>query len=97
MYAVEEALDLLAGEGLWMDAMRIKAFPFNNEVADFITSHERVYVVEQNRDAQMRSLLMIELNIHAEKLIPVLNYDGMPITAEAIVTGIKSTKETAAA
>lgn len=97
MYAVEEALDILAGEGLWMDAMRIKAFPFNDQVTDFIAKHKRVYVVEQNRDAQMRSLLMIELSVHAEKLIPVLNYDGMPITAEAIVNGIKSTKETAVA
>jgi 2-oxoglutarate ferredoxin oxidoreductase subunit alpha len=97
MYAVEEAMDVLAGEGLWMDAMRIKAFPFNDQVRDFIAKHERVYVVEQNRDAQMRSLLMIELSIHAEKLIPVLNYDGMPITADAIVQGITSTKVSTAA
>jgi 2-oxoglutarate ferredoxin oxidoreductase subunit alpha len=97
MYAVEEALDILAGQGLWMDAMRIKAFPFNKDVEDFINDHKRVYVVEQNRDAQMRSLLMIELSAHAEQLIPVLNYDGMPITADAIVKGVVSTKESAAA
>jgi 2-oxoglutarate ferredoxin oxidoreductase subunit alpha len=97
MYAVEEALDILAGQGFWMDAMRIKSFPFNNDVAEFIAAHERVYVVEQNRDAQMRSLLMIELGISAERLVPVLNYDGMPITADAIVKGIVSTKEHAAA
>ena len=48
--------------------------------------------MEQNRDAQLRSLLMIELNVHSEKLIPVLNYDGMPITADAIVGKISSTK-----
>jgi 2-oxoglutarate ferredoxin oxidoreductase subunit alpha len=97
MYAVEEAQDILAGKGIWMSAMRIKSFPFNKDVAAFIANHERVYVVEQNRDAQMRSLLMIELGIHADKLIPVLNYDGMPITADAIVKGIVSNKEQAAA
>lgn len=97
MYAVEEALDTLAGQGLWMDAMRIKAFPFNKDVEEFINAHDRLYVVEQNRDAQMRSLLMIELGARADKLIPVLNYDGMPITADAIVKGIVSTKEHVAA
>jgi 2-oxoglutarate ferredoxin oxidoreductase subunit alpha len=87
-YAVEEALDTLAGRGLWLDAIRIKAFPFGKEVEDFIVSRKRIYVVEQNRDAQLRSLLMIELGVHSEKLVPVLNYDGMPITADAIVGGI---------
>jgi 2-oxoglutarate ferredoxin oxidoreductase subunit alpha len=88
LYAVEEALDMLAGQELWMDAMRIKAFPFNKDVEEFISTHERVYVVEQNRDAQMRSLLMIELGASSEKLIPILTYDGMPITADAVVKGI---------
>ncbi|MBS1630429.1 MAG: 2-oxoacid:acceptor oxidoreductase subunit alpha [Bacteroidetes bacterium] len=88
MYAVEEALDLLSEQGRPIDALRIKAFPFSKEVADFVLQHERVYVVEQNRDAQMRSLLMIELNEAPEKLVPVLNYDGMPITADAVVNGV---------
>ncbi len=88
IYAVEEALDILAGEGHWMDAIRVKAFPFGHEVEAFIGAHRQIYVVEQNRDAQLRSLLMIELGVPAEKLIPVLNYDGMPITADAIVSRI---------
>ncbi len=78
----------LAGDGHWMDAMRVKAFPFGKEVEAFIAAHKRVYVVEQNRDAQLRSLLMIELGASAEKLVAILNYDGMPITADAIVGGI---------
>lgn len=88
LFAVEEALDMLAENGQQMDAMRIKAFPFSKEVEAFVAQHERVYVVEQNRDAQMRSLLMIELNAQPGKLVSVLNYDGMPITADAVVKGI---------
>ena len=67
-----------------MDAIRIKAFPFNKEVEDFIAAHDKVFVIEQNRDAQMKSLLMIECGIDSEKLVSVLNYDGMPITADII-------------
>ena len=92
-YAVEEALDMLDESGVKLDAIRVKAFPFSREITDFIAAHRKVYVVEQNRDAQLRSLLMIELNIHSEKLVPILNYDGMPITADAIVAGIKSSNE----
>ena len=58
------------------------------EVVDFLEAHETVFVVEQNRDAQLRSLLMIELEIPAEKLIPVLHYNGMPIPSECVVQGI---------
>lgn len=89
-YSSEEAIDLLKAEGIQLDAIRIKSFPFNQSVEDFIHSHDKVFVVEQNRDAQMRSLLMIELGINPEKLIPVLNYDGLPITADQIVNSIKS-------
>lgn len=84
-YSTLEAMDQLAAIGLKTDAMRLKAFPFNDSVRDFIERHERVYVIEQNRDAQMRSLLMIELGIDPKKMISVLNYDGFPITA-AIIT-----------
>jgi 2-oxoglutarate ferredoxin oxidoreductase subunit alpha len=87
-YAAEEASDLLKKDGIFMDAMRIKAFPFNHMVEDFINSHEKIFVIEQNRDAQMRSLLMIELNANPQKLVSVLNYDGMPITADIIVKQI---------
>ncbi|GAA4468978.1 2-oxoacid:acceptor oxidoreductase subunit alpha [Nemorincola caseinilytica] len=83
-YAAEEAMDILEQEGVMLDAMRIKAFPFNRDVEAFIHAHERVFVIDQNRDAQMRSLLMIELGIDPAKLVSVLNYDGMPITADNI-------------
>jgi 2-oxoglutarate ferredoxin oxidoreductase subunit alpha len=89
-YSSEEAIDLLKAEGIQLDAIRIKSFPFNQSVEDFIHSHDKIFVVEQNRDAQMRSLLMIELGINPEKLIPVLNYDGLPITADQIVNSINS-------
>jgi 2-oxoglutarate ferredoxin oxidoreductase subunit alpha len=84
-YSALEAMDQLAAIGLKTDAMRLKSFPFSDSVRDFIERHERVYVIEQNRDAQMRSLLMIELGIDPKKMISVLNYDGFPITA-AIIT-----------
>jgi 2-oxoglutarate/2-oxoacid ferredoxin oxidoreductase subunit alpha len=84
--AVMEGLDLLDGDGLQLNAMRIKAFPFSKEVAAFCSAHDCIFVVEQNRDAQMRSLLMTEANIPGAKLIPALNYDGMPLTA-AFVRG----------
>jgi 2-oxoglutarate/2-oxoacid ferredoxin oxidoreductase subunit alpha len=89
-YAAEEAMDLLKAEEIYVDAMRLKAFPFNDEVESFINTHERIFVIEQNRDAQMKSLLMIELQADPSKLISVLNYDGMPITADNIVRQIKS-------
>jgi 2-oxoglutarate ferredoxin oxidoreductase subunit alpha len=79
--AVLEALDLLERDGLRVNALRLKAFPFTHEVAAFCAAHDRIFVVEQNRDAQMRSLLMTEAGVPAEKLIPAVNYDGMPLTA----------------
>ena len=84
--AVREALDLLEREGVKVNALRIKAFPFTRDVASFCAMHERVFVVEQNRDAQMRSLLMTEADVPGAKLIAALNYDGMPLTA-AFVRG----------
>lgn len=87
-YSALEAMEQLEAVGVETDAMRLKAFPFSDTVRDFIERHERIYVIEQNRDAQMRSLLMIELGMDPKKLIPVLNYDGFPITAAAIVQQI---------
>jgi 2-oxoglutarate ferredoxin oxidoreductase subunit alpha len=78
---VLEALDLLERDGLRVNALRLKAFPFTHEVAAFCAAHDRIFVVEQNRDAQMRSLLMTEAGVPAEKLIPALSYDGLPMTA----------------
>jgi 2-oxoglutarate ferredoxin oxidoreductase subunit alpha len=86
--AMDEAIDLLITGGIPLDAMRLRAFPFPDEVQDFINEHEEVFIVEQNRDGQMRALLMNELNIDPHKLIPVLHYDGTPITARFIAHAI---------
>jgi 2-oxoglutarate ferredoxin oxidoreductase subunit alpha len=95
-YAAEEAMDMLKQDNIVLDAIRIKAFPFNNDVQDFIDKHDRIFVIEQNRDAQMKSLLMIELNANPAKLISILNYDGMPITAEKIINEIEAVVKVAA-
>lgn len=84
-----EAVDLLAEHGIKADAMRIRAFPFNDKVKKFIDEHEQVFVIEQNRDAQMRTLLMTEVGIAPHKLRSILNYDGMPITARNILKQVK--------
>lgn len=87
-YSSEEAMDLMKEEGIIVDAMRIKSFPFTKEVEEFVASHQRIFVIEQNRDAQLKSLLMIEMNADPNKLFSVLNYDGMPITADHIIKSI---------
>jgi len=89
-FAAEEALELLTEEEIYLDAMRVRAFPFSKSFRSFVDAHERVFVIEQNRDAQLRSLMMIELGIDAAKLVSVLNYDGMPITADNIYRQIRS-------
>ncbi|MCC7296999.1 MAG: 2-oxoacid:acceptor oxidoreductase subunit alpha [Bacteroidia bacterium] len=89
-HAALEALDLLNAEGLPLDAMRLKSFPFTPATEAFIKNHNRVFVIEQNRDAQMKSLIMMELGVDPAKLISVLNYDGMPITAQDIMSQINS-------
>ncbi|GGF64692.1 ferredoxin oxidoreductase [Terasakiella brassicae] len=86
--AMDETFDLLRAQGQNVDGMRLKAFPFAKAVEDFIEQHDQVFVVEQNRDAQMRTLLMNELDIDPAKLIKVCNYDGLPITADFISTTI---------
>src|SRR5438034_566671 len=86
--AMEEALGSLQERGIHLDTLRLRAFPFHDEVLDFITSHERVFVVEQNRDAQMRTLLTTELDVDPARLVPILHYDGTPITARFIVKAI---------
>lgn len=94
-YAALEALDLLKEEeDIVIDAMRATAFPFHESVEQFIEAHDQVFVIEQNRDAQFRTLLINELEINPKKLIKILNYDGMPITAEAIrrqIVGVLAT------
>ncbi|MFO1270294.1 MAG: 2-oxoacid:acceptor oxidoreductase subunit alpha [Rubrivivax sp.] len=86
--AMDEALVALAQSGIHLDAMRLRAFPFPPSVAEFIEDHDQLFVVEQNRDAQMRTLLVNELEVDPAKLAPVLHYDGTPITARAIAQAI---------
>ena len=86
--AMDEALGILEKQGAHMDAMRVRGFPFAQEVYDFIAAHERVFVVEQNRDAQLRTLLINEGEVDPAKLVKVLHYDGTPITARFIVGAI---------
>jgi 2-oxoglutarate ferredoxin oxidoreductase subunit alpha len=83
--AMEEALDALEQQGLHFDALRIRAFPFHEQVADFIAEHDQLFVVEQNRDAQMRMLIVNECEVDPARLTPVLHYDGTPITARFII------------
>ncbi len=83
-YAALEAKDLLEEQGIPLDVMRVKAFPFSDAVKTFIDEHERVFVVEQNRDAQFKSLLINELGTDSSDLYSILNYDGFPITADLI-------------
>ncbi len=90
-YSAEEAMDDMEVSGTVFDALRLRSFPFNKTVEDFIHSHEMVFIIEQNRDAQMRSLLINELNVNPQKMISVLNFDGMPITAQFILTRINKT------
>lgn len=89
-YAAEEAVKLLNDEGITLDAMRVRSFPFGEKFSNFVNAHEKVFVIEQNRDAQFKSLMLIELGINADKLISVLNYDGTPITADNILEQIKA-------
>ncbi|MBP0462833.1 2-oxoacid:acceptor oxidoreductase subunit alpha [Roseomonas sp. PWR1] len=86
--AMREALAALEAQGIHLDALRIRAFPFHQDVAAFVAAHDRVFVVEQNRDAQLRTLLVNEEEIDPAKLIPVLHYDGTPITARFIQAAI---------
>jgi 2-oxoglutarate ferredoxin oxidoreductase subunit alpha len=85
-----EAMEILAEEGFVIDTMRLRAFPFTREVEQFIAEHERVFIIEQNRDGQMRRLLINETSVPAkEKLYPVLEYDGLPVTARKIARVIR--------
>ncbi len=87
-YSAIEAMDSFTTNGLQMDAMRIKAFPFGVKVETFINAHEEVFVIEQNKDAQMRALLINGFDFVPQKLVSVLNYDGYPITSDNIINQI---------
>jgi len=82
--AIQEVLDSLAKKGIALDTLRIKAFPFHQSVKEFINDHELVYIIEQNRDAQLKSLLKIECNANEEQMHSILSYNGLLITAQHI-------------
>ena len=87
--AMDEALHSLAADGVHVDALRLRAFPFPASVLEFIQAHDEVFVVEQNHDAQLRSLLINELAVAPSQLFAVLHYDGTPITARFIKQAIE--------
>ena len=86
--AMDEAIDLIESRGLSLDRLRVRAFPFHSSVTSFIGDHDFVFVVEQNRDAQLRSLIVNECGIDPIRLVPILHYDGTPITARFIARAI---------
>jgi 2-oxoglutarate ferredoxin oxidoreductase subunit alpha len=86
--AMQEALDVLGQRGIHINALRVRGFPFQDEIAEFIARHPWVFVIEQNRDAQLKTLLVNEARVNAARLISVLHYDGTPITARFIVDRI---------
>ena len=88
--AMHEALETLAERGIFVNALRVRAFPFQDEIADFVASHSKVFIIEQNRDAQLKTLLVNEAGINPASLIPVLHYDGTPITARFITGDIEA-------
>ena len=82
--SMHEALEALAAEGIHVNALRVRGFPFGDEIFDFVASHSKVFVVEQNRDAQLKTLLVNDAGINPANLISILHYDGTPITARFI-------------
>jgi 2-oxoglutarate ferredoxin oxidoreductase subunit alpha len=87
--AMDEALARLEADGMHMDTLRIRAFPFSEEVVEFINTHDEIFVVEQNRDAQLKTLIVTECGIDPARFISILHYDGTPITARFITGAIK--------
>jgi 2-oxoglutarate ferredoxin oxidoreductase subunit alpha len=86
--AVREALAILSRQGLELDYLRVRGFPFGEEVESFLERHDTIFVVEQNRDAQLRSLLTLETAVDKRKLRSVLHYSGFPVSSEFIVRGV---------
>jgi 2-oxoglutarate/2-oxoacid ferredoxin oxidoreductase subunit alpha len=94
--ACREAIDVCARDGLALDYMRVRGFPFGDDVRAFLESHEQNFVVEQNRDAQLRTLLMLETGVPVEKLQSIRYYGGFPMSAHYIIAGLKARRESAA-
>jgi 2-oxoglutarate ferredoxin oxidoreductase subunit alpha len=91
-----EAMDLLAKDGIALDYLRVRGFPFGEDVRKFLESHDVNFIVEQNRDAQLRSLLMLETEVGVEKLESVRYYGGFPMSAHHVINGVKAKLERAA-
>jgi 2-oxoglutarate ferredoxin oxidoreductase subunit alpha len=88
--AMDEAVDVLAGQGLDIDSVRVRAFPLSRQIAEFVDAHDQVFVVEQNRDAQMRTLMATDLGVDPGRLASILHFGGTPITARFIVEEISA-------
>ena len=88
---MDEARDLMAQSGIHLDLLRVRSFPFGDEVRAFIAAHERVFVLEQNREGQLRALLINELELNPATLVKTVHFDGAPITA-GFVTEVISDK-----
>ena len=86
--AMQEALDVLAENGVHINALRVRGFPFADQVKDFVAAHSGTFVIEQNRDAQLKTLLVTDAKINPAQLISLLHYDGTPITARFITQEI---------
>jgi 2-oxoglutarate ferredoxin oxidoreductase subunit alpha len=86
--AIREAIDVLKAEGVHVDYMRVRSFPFSEDVTRFLDAHRLLFVVEQNRDAQFRSLLTLETPVDKSKLRSLLHYSGLPISSDFIVEGV---------
>src|SRR5580692_5555031 len=86
--AIHEAIDILRTRGVGLDYMRVRSFPFSEDVEPFLAAHEVLFVVEQNRDAQFRALLTLETAVDKAKLRSLLHYDGLPISSAFIVEGV---------
>src|SRR5204862_6481352 len=86
--AMDEALAALEAEGMHIDTLRVRAFPFSDDVVEFINAHDEVFIVEQNRDAQLKTLVVNECAIDPARFISILHYDGTPITARFITGAI---------
>jgi len=86
--SMNEALEALAERGIFVNALRLRAFPFVDEIFDFVQSHSKVFVIEQNRDAQMKTLLVNDAGINPASLLSILHYDGNPITARFITSEV---------
>jgi 2-oxoglutarate/2-oxoacid ferredoxin oxidoreductase subunit alpha len=94
--ACVEALDLLAAEGFAIDYLRVRGFPFGEDVTRFLDSHDVTFIVEQNRDGQLLNLLVLETGVAAEKLESVRYYGGFPMSAHHVISGVKAKLEKAA-